>query len=71
MWATTMGISSFLSWLKKLADLENGRYTKVLSFISKIKLRKNWIVMIKKMTIVLFKKVITKISDLKISQTKI
>ena len=71
MWATTMGISSFLSWLKKLADRENGRYTKVLGFISKIKLRKNWIVMIKKMTIVLFKKVITKISDLKISQTKI
>ena len=35
-----MGISSLQSWLKKLGDPENGRCTKALGFISKIKLRK-------------------------------
>ena len=33
-----MGILSFPSWLKKLCDPENRRYTKVLGVISKAKL---------------------------------
>lgn len=42
MWKSAMGITSFQSWLKKVGHPENGRWTKVLGFISKIKLRKSW-----------------------------
>ena len=64
-----MGISSFQSWLKKLGDPKNGRWTKILGFISKIKLRKSWLVTTKKMRIMVCSKAITRISGLNMNQT--
>ena len=68
---TTIRISSVPSWLEKLGDPENERRTEVLNFINKIKLRKNWVKMTSKMRLTLFRKVITRISDLNTNQTKI
>ena len=68
---TTIRISSVPSWLEKLGDPKNERRTEVLNFINKIKLRKNWVKMTSKMRLTLFRKVITRISDLNTKQTKI
>lgn len=68
---TTIRISSVPSWLEKLGDPKNERRTEVLNFINKIKLRKNWVKMTSKMRLTLFRKVITRISDLNTNQTKI
>ena len=68
---TTIRISSVPSWLEKLGDPKNERRTEVLNFVNKIKLRKNWVKMTSKMRLTLFRKVITRISDLNTKQTKI
>ena len=67
---TTIRISSVPSWLDKLSDPKNERRTEALNFINKIKLRKNWVKMTRKMRLTLFRIVITRISDLNTNQTK-